>query len=49
MIRLSQTNVGSSIEPMIFWHIKKLWGKFEFKEKVGKFKIDPNLVNSKGV
>ena len=39
MIKLSKTMGGSSIEPMRIWHIKKLWGKFEFKEKVGNSKL----------
>ncbi len=48
-INLSQRKGGSSIEPMIFWHMKKLWGKFEFQRKSGKFKIDLNRVNPKKV
>ena len=39
MIKLSKTKGGSSIEPMRIWHIRKLWGKFEFKEKVGNSKL----------
>jgi len=39
MIKLSKTMGGSSIEPMRIWHIRKLWGKFEFKEKVGNSKL----------
>jgi len=39
MIKPSKTMGGSQTEPMRTWHTKKLWGKFEFKEKVGNSKL----------
>jgi len=39
MIKLSKTKGGGSIEMMRIWLMKKLWGKFEYKEKVGNLKL----------
>jgi len=49
MIKLSKTKGGSYTEPMRIWHIRKLWGKFEFKEKVGNSKLIQTELTQGGV